>query len=70
MPRQERNPVLLRSPSWDGWAMAEETEMVLLAHADEVTFDGRLWRVTVRETGEWIYAGDGPVEVTDSPSPF
>jgi hypothetical protein len=67
---QQRNPVLLRSPSWDGWAMTEETEMVLLAHEYDVTFDGRLWRVHVKATGEWIYAGDGPVEVTDSPAPF
>lgn len=70
MPRQQRNPVLLRSPSWDGFGIAEETELVLLAHEYEVTFDGGLWRETVKVTGEWIYAGNGPVSVTDSPAPF
>ena len=68
--RRQVNSVMLRSPSWDGWGLAEETEMVLLAHEYAVSFDGCLWRVHVKATGEWIYAGDGPVEVTDSPAPF
>lgn len=65
-----RNPTLLHSPSWSGWTLTEETEIELEAHEYEVTFDGRVWRVNVRATGEWIYVGDGPVEVTESPAPF
>lgn len=69
-PVLERNPTLLHSPSWSGWTLTEETELILDVSEYAVHFDGRLWRVHVRATGEWIYAGDGPVEVTESPAPF
>lgn len=31
---------------------------------------GEVWTVTVRCTGDVIYAGPGPVEVRGSPAPF
>ena len=34
-----------------------------------VTLRSPSW-VHIRATGEWIYAGDGLVEITDSPAPF
>lgn len=62
------HPTLLRYPSWLV-VVAEEQILPLPPEAYQVT-PGEWWSVRVRETGELIYSGIGPVDVVPSPAPF
>ena len=64
-------PTLLCTPPWitEG-ILPTETPLPLEPEAYVVTQVGDAWRVTVRHSGEVVYAGPGPVEVVGSPAPF
>jgi hypothetical protein len=47
-----------------------ETALPLEAEAYAVTQEGEVWQVTVKHSGEVLYAGPGPVELVESPAPF
>ncbi|NMM81037.1 hypothetical protein B2J86_08905 [Acidovorax sp. SRB_14] len=64
-------PTLLCTPGrTGGTAFPRETVLPLEPQAYAMAQDGKAWRVTVRHTGEVIYAGPGPVQLVASPAPF
>ena len=54
---------LQSTPEERGWLPLE-------AEAYAVTQEGEMWRVTVKHSGEVLYAGPGPVVLVESPAPF
>lgn len=42
----------------------------LEAEAYAITREGDIWRVTVKHSGEVLYAGPGPMVLVESPAPF
>ena len=64
-------PTLMCTPlGRAGSVFPTETVLPLEAQAYAVTQEGEVWRVTVKHTGEVLYAGPGPVELVESPAPF
>ena len=65
------HPTLLRVPTWYG-GPPDEFELPLPADQYEAALSaGRgFWQVLVRDTGERVYHGIGPVEVVVSRAPF
>lgn len=64
-------PTLMRTPPGRaGGVFPTETVLPLEAEAYAVTQQGEVWRVTVKHSGEVLYAGPGPVELVESPAPF
>ncbi len=64
------HPTLLRIPAWYSGLAHDEVVLPLLLNDYVVRQEGSLWRVTVRETGDFVYLGSGPVEVVRSRAPF
>ncbi len=68
MNQSQPHPTLLRFPSW---LYVIQEEIVLPLPPESYTIKpGDWWEVKVKETGETVYNGIGPVEVLQSPSPF
>ena len=57
-------------PGTAGGVFPAETILPLEAEAYAVTQEGEIWRVTVKQSGEVLYEGSGPVELVESPAPF
>lgn len=57
-------------PGGGGGVCPTETLLPLEAEAYAVTQEGEIWRVTVKHSGEVVYAGPGPVVQVESPAPF
>ena len=57
-------------PGRAGGVFPTETVLPLEAEAYAVTQGGEVWRVTVKHSGELLYAGPGPVVLVESPAPF
>lgn len=64
-------PALMCTPPGEaGGVFPAEIVLPLEAKAYAVTQEGEVWRVTVKHSGEVLYAGPGPVELVESPAPF
>lgn len=64
-------PTLMRTPPGGaGGVFLTETVLPLEAEAYVVMQGGDIWLVTVKHSGEVLYAGPGPVELVESPAPF
>lgn len=64
-------PTLMRTPTGGaGGVFPTETVLPLEAEAYAVMQEGEVWRVTVKHSGEVLYAGPGPVVLVESPAPF
>ncbi|MBV7543496.1 hypothetical protein [Acidovorax sp. sic0104] len=64
-------PTLMRTPPGGaGGVFPTETVLPLEAEAYAVTQEDEIWRVTVKHSGEMLYAGSGPVVLVESPAPF
>ena len=57
-------------PGGAGGVFPTETALPLEAEAYAVTQESEIWRVTVKHSGEVLYAGLGPVVLVESPAPF
>ncbi len=57
-------------PGRAGGVFPAETVLPLEAEAYAVTQEGEMWRVTVKHSGDLLYAGPGPVVLVESPAPF
>ncbi len=57
-------------PGGAGGVFPTETVLPLEAEAYAITQEGDIWRVTVKHSGEVLYAGPGPVVLVESPAPF
>lgn len=57
-------------PGRAGGVFPTETVLPLEAEAYAVTQGSEVWRVTVKHSGEVLYAGPGPVVLVESPAPF
>lgn len=64
------HPTLLRYPGLDDLPYPVETVLMHAASSYCVEQQGEWWIVRVRETGEAVYQGPGPVEVFVSMDPF
>lgn len=64
-------PALMCTPPGGGGGVCPtKTLLPLEAEAYAVTQEGEIWRVTVKHSGEVVYAGPGPVVQVESPAPF
>ena len=64
-------PTLMCTPlGRAGCVFPTETVLPLEAEAYAITQEGDIWRVTVKRSGEVLYAGPGPVVLMESPTPF
>ena len=64
-------PTLMCTPPGRcGGVFPAETVLPLEAEAYAVTQEGEMWRVTVKHSGEVLYAGPGPDVLVESPAPF
>ncbi len=64
-------PTLLCTPAGKmKGVFPRETVLPLEPQAYAIQQQGETWRVTVKRTGEVLYAGPGPVQLVASPAPF
>ncbi|MDP9902951.1 hypothetical protein [Variovorax ginsengisoli] len=64
------HPTLLRIPTWYSDLAHDEVVLPLPPEDYNVQEVGKLWRVTISGTDEFVYLGSGPVEVVRSRAPF
>ena len=64
------HPTLLRIPTWYSDLAHDEVVLSLPPEDYDIRQVGKLWRVTIGGTDEFVYLGGGPVEVVRSRAPF